>query len=274
MIFFGGLLFFRLLITFFYDHMHGLAMDPVYVLIRKRAREIISRHPTPDFYKKCRWANTLSVKKFESDPVVIKLHAFVAKQLDDDFGHGLEHAIKVSQDAGALMRIEAETAGYPKEKVNRLIRIVHSAGLLHDAKRKQKDHAKKGALFAEDTIQDYPFSPAEQKDICRAIRHHEAFKKRDPIPNLDGALVSDCLYDGDKFRWGPDNFAHTVWDMVTYHNTPLSKFISYFPQGMDGISRIKKTFRTSTGKQYGPQIIDIGISIGEELYQVINTEFC
>ncbi len=249
-------------------------MDPVYVLIRKRAREIISRHPTPDFYKKCHCANTFSIKKFESDPIIVKLSAFVAHQLDDDFGHGLEHAIKVSQDAGALMRIEGNAAGYPQQKLNRLIRIVHSAGLLHDIKRKQKGHAEKGALYAENAIKEYPFSPAEQKDICRAIRYHEAFKKRDSILNLDGALVSDCLYDGDKFRWGPDNFADTIWDMVTYYKTPLSKFISYYPQGMEGLLRIKETFRTSTGKQYGPQIIDIGMSIGEELFKVINTEFC
>ncbi len=248
-------------------------MDPIYALIRTRAREIVARHPTPDFYVKCRWANDQSAQKFESDPIVTELCAFVAQHLDDDFGHGLEHAIKVSHDAGALMSIEGKSAGYPEKKLNRLIRNVHSASLLHDIRRKQKGHAEKGALYAENAIRVYPFSPSERNDICRAIEDHEAFKKRSPISNLEGALLSDCLYDGDKFRWGPDNFANTIWDMVTYYQTSLAKFISYYPRGMEGLSKIKKTFRTRTGKQYGPQIIDIGLSIGEELLGVINTEF-
>ena len=61
--------------------------------------------------------------------------------------------------------------------------------------------------------------------------------------------------------------------MVTYYQTPLAKFINYYPRGMEGLSKIKKTFRTRTGKQYGPQIIDIGLAIGEELLGVINSEF-
>lgn len=248
-------------------------MDPIYALIRKRAREIITRHPAPDFYVKCRRANDQSVQKFKSDSIVTKLRSFVTPHLDDDFGHGLQHAIKVSHDAGALMYIEGRHAGYLDKKLNRLIRNVHSAGLLHDIRRKQKGHAEKGALYAEKALRGYPFSPAEREDICRAIRHHEAFTKRNPIPTPEGALLSDCLYDGDKFRWGPDNFAHTIWDMVTYYQTPLDKFISYYPRGMEGLLKIKKTFRTRTGKQYGPQIIDIGLSIGEELLGVINTEF-
>jgi hypothetical protein len=42
---------------------------------------------------------------------------------------------------------------------------------------------------------------------------------------------------------------------------------------MEGLVKIKQTFRTDTGKKYGPQFIDTGISIGEELFRVINTEF-
>jgi hypothetical protein len=46
-----------------------------------------------------------------------------------------------------------------------------------------------------------------------------------------------------------------------------------YPQGMEKIESIKTTFRTSTGQKYGPQFIDLGLSIGEELFDVIKTEF-
>jgi hypothetical protein len=42
---------------------------------------------------------------------------------------------------------------------------------------------------------------------------------------------------------------------------------------MQSLSRIRETFRTATGRLYGPQFIDIGIAVGEELYEVIKTEF-
>jgi len=42
---------------------------------------------------------------------------------------------------------------------------------------------------------------------------------------------------------------------------------------LKGLERIKQTFRSHAGKRYGPQFIDIGLSIGEELYRVIQKEF-
>jgi len=42
---------------------------------------------------------------------------------------------------------------------------------------------------------------------------------------------------------------------------------------MERLTKIRNTFRTDTGKKYGPQFIDIGLAIGEELFDVINTEF-
>ena len=46
-----------------------------------------------------------------------------------------------------------------------------------------------------------------------------------------------------------------------------------YPQGMEGLEKIKTTFRTPTGKKYGPRFIDLGLAIGEKLYAVIQSEF-
>ena len=89
------------------------------------------------------------------------------------------------------------------------------------------------------------------------------------IDSTAGRLVSDCLYDADKFRWGPDNFSDTLWEMVSFMNPPLSVFVSRYPSGMETLFKIRSTFRSRTGKKYGPQFIDLGLAVGNELYKVI-----
>ncbi|MFC1858503.1 HD domain-containing protein [Thermodesulfobacteriota bacterium] len=248
-------------------------MERIYTQIRDRAHQIVSRFPPPLFYEDFPRANDLSRQFIMSNTVVAALHGFVAEHLEDDFGHGLVHALKVSVDAGALMIVEAEAAEYPIDFIYRRVLLVQCAGLLHDMKRKQKDHAIGGADFARKILKAYPLLTAEVEDVCQAIRNHEAFKNTVEINTPEGLLVSDCLYDADKFRWGPDNFLYTIWDMIAFYKIPLPKFVERYPNGMKSLEDIKGTFRTRTGKKYGPQFIDMGIAIGEELLEVIQTEF-
>ena len=248
-------------------------MDEKYSRIRDLARQIVARFPSPDFYLDHPPAHEYASTFFENDPVIKKLKHFLTEHLEDDFGHGLQHAIKVTLEAGALMAIEGKADGYEQDFLDARMRVVQCAGLLHDIKRKKKDHSKHGADHARKILKNYPFSAAEVDDIYRAIHNHEAFTDNIAIDTSEGALVADCLYDADKFRWGPDNFAYTLWDMISYYNPPLTEFMERYPKGMQGIARIKSTFRTHTGKKYGPQFIDIGLAIGEELYDVIRAEF-
>ena len=248
-------------------------MRPIYARLRERACQIVSTFPPPVFYQDQSRAYEFSKDFFKSDPAIKKLHGFVADHLEDNFGHGLQHAVKVTVDAGALLYIEGQNAGYGKSMLARRMRIVQCAGLLHDIKRKKKEHAKLGAAHARDILKDYPLSPDDIEDVSRAIHNHEAFKNEILINTAHGALVSDCLYDADKFRWGPDNFTDTLWDMISCYNPPLSKFMARYSQGMEGLEKIKSTFRTKTGKEYGPLFIDLGLAIGKKLYEVIQTEF-
>jgi hypothetical protein len=248
-------------------------MQPIYRQIRQRAREIILRHPTPDFYRDQASAYETSKRLFDTNPIIKKLFSFVSNTLEDDFGHGLIHAVKVSHDAGSLIFIEAQASGSDPDRISRMVCLVHSAGLLHDFMRKKKDHSTRSAVHAKKLLKSYPFSSEEIGHICSAIQNHEAFKDSMDADTTEGALISNSLYDADKFRWGPDNFHDTLWDMVSYFNPPLAKFIDGYPKGMEKLEKIKKTFRTATGKKYGPQFIDLGLAIGEELYNVIKTEF-
>ncbi|MGD8991757.1 MAG: hypothetical protein PVI00_09935 [Desulfobacterales bacterium] len=248
-------------------------MQPIYHQIRQRARQIILRHPTPDFYHDHATDDEASKQLFDRSRVIKKLLSFLAGTLENDFGHGLMHAVKVSHDAGTLMVIEARQSGYDEDPISRLVCLAQTAGLLHDVQRKKTDHSSHAAVHAKKMLKKYPFSVEEIEYISTAIQNHEAFKDPVDVSSAEGQLISNCLYDADKFRWGPDNFHDTLWDMVSYFNPPLAKFMEGYPRGMEKIKSIKSTFRTSTGQKYGPQFIDLGLAIGEELYEVIHTEF-
>lgn len=244
-----------------------------YLLLRERARQIVSRLPTPDFYRREAAALSLSESLFESTPFVEDLRTSVADLLEDDFGHGMLHARKVAVEAGALVHIEGRGGGIAGRALTRRVCLAHCAGLLHDIQRKQPNHAEESARHAHRLLSSWFFTPAEIADICIAIRNHEAFKPTYALETREAALLSDCLYDADKFRWGPDNFTDTLWAMTVFTRPSLEEFMRHYPRGMESLARIKTTFRTPAGKKYGPQFIDIGIAAGEALRRLMVAEF-
>ena len=248
-------------------------MDETYRQIRERARELVQAHPEPPFYKKEADALLRSHRLFDHHEKLQELIAYLKSELNEDFGHGIFHSQKVAIEAGAIVFIERHHQS-PQETENVAFKA-HCAGLLHDTMRKHKDHAEKGATYAHETLLLLGFAPETIGEIVFAIRCHEAFKTREvPGPQgPDAQLLADALYDADKFRWGPDNFTHTVWDMVSYAQIPLPLFMSHYPKALEGIARIKATFRSDTGRLYGPGFIDIGLKVGRKLYKIIRREF-
>ncbi len=248
-------------------------MTTTYRRLKKRSREIVLQLPAPHFYADFQWAHKQSKEFFETNPIIIELTDVVTSRLEENLGHGIHHAIKVTLDAGTLMIIEGSHLGYDPALLTRQLLRVQSAGLLHDISRTEKDHAKRGAEKARKILTAFTFGPEELSDICRAILNHEAFTESVPSPTALGDLISNCLYDADKFRWGPDNFFYTIWDMVESAKIPISSFVAHYPKGMATLKKIRGTFLTKTGKKYGPDFIDIGIAIGNELYRIMKTEF-
>lgn len=240
-------------------------MDQPYKALKNRARELAETLSVPDFYQQFRELHQYSRQFLENNHTLKNLHCFVSRKIEHDFGHGMRHAQKVSTDAGVLVLIAAHSGSYDAGSRNQILLLTQAAGLLHDIKRKEKNHAHKGSLYAETILKAHPFTSDEIKDICLAIRNHEAFKPTIPCRTPIGLIISDCLYDADKFRWGPDNFTDTIWEMLTCLKTPPADFIRLYPQGIKNLEKIKLTFRTPTGKEYGPQMIDMGIRIGDIL---------
>jgi hypothetical protein len=244
-----------------------------YAILKQQARTIAARQPIPDFYRVYKSDWTCALRCLDQDPLLLALRAFVQERLEDDFGHGMGHALKVATDAGALSLIEGRRAGYSDQRIQRVSQVCQAAGLLHDIHRKLANHAVEGARFARKALTAFALTPSEIEGICYAIGNHEAFQQIKTPPSQTAGFLSDCLYDADKFRWGPDNFTDTLWDMVAFYNPSMADFVARYPGGMQRLEEIKRTFRCHTGKKYGPQMIDYGIAIGKELMSFILTEF-
>ena len=235
---------------------------------RSIACNIADGYESPRFYSECESQTTLSRNIFNTHPLVGTFYSLVCDR-EDDFGHGSSHSELVAVDAAAIIAVECgfKTVDGLSTEDETLMVSAHAAGLLHDIKRKEKNHALAGAQAAKKLLSRGELPGAWRERIVTAIRNHEAFQEQVPVPDEAGRLLSDALYDADKFRWGPDNFTKTLWDMLEYAAIPVGMMLKRYHASLDGIVRIKETFRTDTGKEYGPEFIDQGLSIGEEIYR-------
>jgi len=233
------------------------------------ARKLAAEVGEPLFYRERTLERTASEELFSSEPLVRDILQIIEAR-GDYLGHGLIHVRKVAIDAGALILTENDEE-MVAPTVRRMVLLGHLAGLLHDICRREKKHAEKGAAEACKILTGFPLSDQERRSIAGAIQNHEAFRpfQTDTAPAVQ--LLSDSLYDADKFRWGPDNFTETIWAMTAPRAIPLCELLPKFPAGMHGVEKIKESFRTATGRRYGPDFIERGLEIGRRLYAILTT---
>ncbi len=248
-------------------------MKDIYEEMMAASRDIAASFPQPCFYVCCRGPLDLSRSLFDEDAQVMKCRTLVLNELEDDLGHGIDHSEKVALEAGALAYIEGERLSLEESLRREACLLAQIAGLLHDLRRGEKDHAKASAFAASRILQDSSIFLGKGEYIVQAIANHEAFVEPKRIDSPVGQIISDALYDADKFRWGPDNFTHTLWQMLRSSRARIAPLIRRFPKGMEGISWIKETFRTEIGKIYGPEFIELGLKIGGKIYQFLLERF-
>jgi hypothetical protein len=241
--------------------------------LQKEAERIASKHPSPNFYIRFKAPIALARKIFFQHPTVASVRQMVQPLLQEDLGHGLFHSTRVSLDSATLIYVELESNPMDRDRVERLMLLGLIAGLLHDVCRGEERHAELGAEEAARILRDFPLNAEEIECVCQAIRNHEAFVTPLPCGRPLFQLISDCLYDADKFRWGPDTFTHTLWHMMHYQDLTPQELIERFPWGIAGIIRIAETFRTPTGRHFGPEIIETGIEMGKEIYRYLLQHF-
>ncbi len=237
--------------------------------LRRLSAEIAAEVGVPRFYRDQKGPVAESRSAFEENAAV-RLLLEIADG-EHFAGHGRIHIRKVAVDAGAVILIEAEDLPSDHLPAVRLMFLAHLAGVLHDIKRSDPDHARLGAAEAGRILElrndILALLPEERKMIEQAIANHEAFQPAAVLERRDAQLLSDTLYDADKFRWGPENFTDTLWDMLELRGEEnLPALFQRFTRGLEGIEKIKETFRTRTGRVYGPDFIDRGLTIGRRLY--------
>jgi hypothetical protein len=246
------------------DRKEGLLLEGEYLEAKRLSERIAAEMEPPRFYRDRKEEIETSHRFFKGRPMVRAARKIIEEHADR-FGHGLSHVLKVAVEGGAIVIIE--TKRMASEKVERMVLLAHLAGLLHDIKREEPEHARRGAEEANRILKAFDLEEEERLAIVEAINNHEAFKPVRPLDDPSLQLISDALYDADKFRWGPDNFTETVWMMVARTKVPISALLNRFNRGMRGIEKIKGTFRTLTGQKYGPDFICRGLEIGRRVYE-------
>lgn len=219
----------------------------------------------PPFYEEYEKDLRESSAFFESSVIISRC----LRYLDDSKlhpAHGISHCSKVAREAGAIMLIERGNKKKHHADGDELLLCVQIAGLFHDIKRSEENHTVAGSNEAARILKDFDIEDRYKRYIIAAIRNHEAFKKVLGSEDASAKLISDSLYDADKFRWGPDNFTVTLWLIAESRRISVRTLFESYEEKIKGIRRIKETFRTATGQQYGPEFIDIGIEIGREIY--------
>jgi hypothetical protein len=244
-------------------------MSDIYDQLAAACCRIADSFPQPRFYKDCRKELDVCRKLFRTDKTVLRCLEMISDRLHDNYGHGLDHATKVGLEAGALALRERTRLGLCDSSTHRIAVLALLSGLLHDICRGEKEHARRGALAAGPILDLLPVTTTEKTCITGAIANHEAFVEPSSAPSIYAQTLSDTLYDADKFRWGPDNFTVTLWEMLRSRPIPMAVVIRRYPEGMEGIARIKDTFRSEAGKSFGPEFIDLGLKIGNETYEFL-----
>jgi hypothetical protein len=238
----------------------------IYRRLKEKAVRTSEKLGIPSFYDVYRKELDISSSSFFKSAMIRRCRSYIS-ETGLHPAHGIFHCEKVALEAGALVLIERENYGNGGPDTDELMLCAQIAGLLHDITRNRKDHTVTGSIETALILRNFDMDEVHKRYIVAAIRNHEAFTEVPASGDEPGRLVSDCLYDADKFRWGPDNFTTTLWLITRSSGMPAETLYRIFKEKMEGIVRIKDTFRTDTGKKYGPEFIDIGIEIGNEIYR-------
>ncbi|SMP58988.1 hypothetical protein [Desulfonatronum lacustre] len=236
-------------------------------LVKQEAKSLAGVQPPPRFYDRFAPELAFSKELFFDHPLVVRCCEDVLPFLADDYGHGIEHAKKVAVESGAIALAEARAWGM--DQARHLCLLAQLSGLQHDICRLEPEHALRGAELSFQILADFPLTDRDKEMIAFAIRNHEAFRPMETSFDHLEELLASCLYDADKFRWGPDNFGTTLWEICDYEEWCLREILAKFPEGVERIRSIANTFRTEVGKTFGPEFIDLGLNLGNRLYTLL-----
>jgi len=238
-------------------------------IIQKEAQDCAANKRL-SFYEDLAPELSYSRQIFFDHPLILRCCEDVLPFLNDEPRHGIKHAKNVAIESGAI--VLAESFYQDQEWSRHFVLLAQIAGLLHDICRSEEDHATEGAKVSQHILEDYPLTDRDKAMVASAIDLHEAFQPYTPPEDPEEFFLSGALYDADKFRWGPDNFITTLWEICDYEEWSLNDIKDKFPEGLRIIESIQDTFRTQTGQVYGPEFIEAGLEIGDFVYRRLRQE--
>ncbi len=165
-------------------------MDRELEKAKKFARQIARSIEIPRFYQEKKREVERSRRLFSSSPLVRECLTLV-REREDRIGHGIVHVRKVAIDAGAISLIENGPV-LPMPEVRRMVLLAHIAGVLHDIRRMENDHARVSAGEAAKLLAIFDLSAHEVAAITGAIGNHEAFRPADPLKRPGGPVSVRC----------------------------------------------------------------------------------
>ncbi len=127
---------------------------------------------------------------------------------------------RVISEMGHLDTLVVADAGLPIPKETPKIDLALTKGIpsfLQTLKTILSELEVEEAIVAQEIEMENSKSKTLFKEIKKImgtipVKHvsHEAFKKLETSGSTNAMMISDCLYDADKFRWGSDNFTDTI----------------------------------------------------------------
>jgi hypothetical protein len=237
-------------------------MDVRILDLKRRARELAAVRPQSAFCLDCAEELAHAGSMFFDHPLMQRLQADALGFLNEACGLGVEHGKRVAVDAAAI--VLAEPTDFSDEERRRLALLAEMAGLLHDALRHEEDHAEKGADLCLRILRGYALSPEERLWIAQAVALHESPLPLAELGPQEVRLLAGAVHDADRFRFGPDIFATTLWELCECDEWTLEDIAKKFPEGPALAARLKDTFRTVQGASYGPALLAEGLTLAVE----------
>jgi hypothetical protein len=236
-------------------------MDPRILELKRHARELSASRPQPAFVLECAEELSHASNLFFDHPLMLRLQNDALGFLNDACSLGVEHAKRVAVDAAAL--VLAEPSGLDQEQRRRMALLAEMAGLLHDAMRHEDDHPEKGADLCLRLLRGYSLAPEERVWIAQAVSLHETDLPLAESGPECARLLSGAVHDADRFRFGPDIFAATLWEFCECDDWTLEEIARCFPKGPGHAAACTSGFRTEQGRRYGPALISEGLALAK-----------
>lgn len=237
-------------------------MDPRIPELKRRAKELAACRPQPAFLMECAEEIGHASALFFDHPMMLRLQSDALGFLNESCGLGVEHGKRVAIDAAALAL--AEPSGFATEERRRLALLAQMAGLLHDALRHEDDHADKGADLCLRLLRGYALEPEERLWIAQAVALHEVALPLAGEGPEAARLIHGAVHDADCFRFGPDIFTATLWELCECDEWPLERIAAKYPEGCRRAEACRGRFRTELGRKYGPAMLDEGQALARE----------